>query len=167
MSIKAAFPVKATRSLYQASNFIRCLATHTTQAPKKEGDISSVFISLSRTSTNKLPERFTAIKRQLIASNEDAIRSSWHRLLECLAAENKGVAQRGHSIVPQIDFADLSRPSDEFLAEVRKRGVAVVRGVVPENEARAYKTAIEEYVRANPGTKGSANPLIAVKYTYS
>jgi Protein of unknown function (DUF1479) len=163
MLIKAAFPLTVTKSLCQASNSIRCLATHAAQTSKKEGDISSAFVSLSGTSTNRLPVRFAKIKRQLIAGNEDAIRSSWHRLLEHLANENKKVTQCGHSIIPQIDFADLSRPSDEFLAEVRKRGIAVIRGVVPENEARAYKAEVEEYVRANPGTKGCVNPLIKME----
>jgi hypothetical protein len=30
----------------------------------------------------------------------------------------------------------------------------VIRGVIPEQEARAYKFEIEEYVKKNPQTKG-------------
>jgi hypothetical protein len=41
------------------------------------------------------------------------------------------------------------------MEEIRKRGVVVVKGVVPEVEARAYKGEVEEYVRKNPWTKGT------------
>jgi hypothetical protein len=144
---------KASR-LAMASGSIRSLTTQT-RAPKKEGDISSVFVSLSGIAPTPLPERFTDIKRQLIHGNEDRVLASWQRLLKQLSDENELVAQHGPNIVPQIDFADLSNPSTEFLTQVKKRGVAVVRSVVPEDEARGYKSEVEKYVKANPSTKGT------------
>ncbi|MCJ1475383.1 hypothetical protein MMC13_004045 [Lambiella insularis] len=127
--------------------------TTLTKAPKKEGDISSVFVSLSGASPAQLPDRFAEIKRQLIQGNEDVVCASWQRLLERLAVENESIAQRGPSVIPQIDFAEIAEPSGDFLEEIKKRGVAVVRGVVPEGEARGYKAEIEEYVKINPWTK--------------
>ena len=124
------------------------------RAPKKEGDISSVFVSLSGAAPTPLADRFAAIKRQLITGHEDAIRASWQRLLERLIVENAEIAQQGPGIIPQIDFSNLSNPSQDFLQAVKKRGVAVVRGVVPESEARGYKTLVDEYIKTNPGTKG-------------
>ena len=121
---------------------------------KKEGDISSVFVSLSGGQAEALPDSYTQIKRQLIAGHEDEVAASWRKLLPKLAAENEIVAKLGPDVVPQIKFRDLANPSDRFISEVKKRGVAVVRGVVPRDEARAYKNEVEDYVQANPWTKG-------------
>jgi len=65
------------------------------------------------------------------------------------------VKQKGPAIIPSIQFQDLQNPSKEFIADIKKRGVAVIRGVVPENEARAHKNEVEEYVKLNPWTKGT------------
>lgn len=124
------------------------------QATRKEGDISSVFVSLSGVTPEPLPQPFADIKRQLIKGNEDTITASWKRLLTQLSSEISIVKQNGPSIIPSISFRDLSNPSSDFLKEVRNRGVAVIRSVVPEAEARSYKTEVEEYVKANPSTKG-------------
>ncbi|MCJ1394932.1 hypothetical protein MMC18_007813 [Xylographa bjoerkii] len=128
--------------------------TTRSKAPKKEGDISSVFVSLSGAAPTQLPDRFADIKQQLISGHEDAVRASWQRLLERLVIENAEIAQKGPAVVPQIDFSNLDNPSQEFLREVKKRGVAVVRSVVPQSEARGYKAEVEKYIKANPWTKG-------------
>lgn len=71
-------------------------------------------------------------------------------LLKRLAIENEIVTQKGPNVVPQISFKDIGKPSTDFLNDVKKRGVAVVTGVVPVDEARGYKGEVEEYVKANP-----------------
>lgn len=56
-------------------------------------------------------------------------------------------------MIPEIQFSDLNRPTEEFVREHRKRGVAIIRGVVDESTALGYKSQIREYIRANPQTK--------------
>jgi hypothetical protein len=46
---------------------------------KKEGDISSVFVSLSGAAPTPLAGRFADIKRQLIRSSEDSLLASWKK----------------------------------------------------------------------------------------
>ena len=146
-------------SIFQiGANPTRHLATHT--KVKEEGDISSVFVSLSGASPPALPERFTDIKRRLVQGKEAQVSASWKRLLKQLSIENKLVAEKGPAVVPQIDFDDLSTPSADTINQIRKRGVAVVRGVIPGEEARGYKEEVEEYVRANPWTKGIVPALV-------
>ena len=128
--------------------------TNTAQQPRKEGDISSVFVSLSGVKQEALPERFTDQKRRLIAGREKEVKESWDRLLQNLRDEVRTIGQLGSNVVPSIDFKDIKNAPKTFQQELRKRGVAVVRGVVPEDEARSYKESIEDYVRANPHTKG-------------
>ena len=121
---------------------------------KKEGDISSVFSSLSGGEARPLDERFASLKRELIVGREDEVLASWRRLLERLKRENEIIAKMGSSIIPQIDFRDLSSRPRDFEDEVKSRGVAVIKGVIPRDEAREYKNEVEEYVKNNPGTKG-------------
>ncbi|KAI0020058.1 hypothetical protein F4780DRAFT_386456 [Xylariomycetidae sp. FL0641] len=126
----------------------------TTQEPisREEGDISSVFRSLSGGGDETLPQRFADVKREL-ARDKPALHASWNRLLKRLRGEVAEIKSKGSDIIPQIQYADISRPTPEFSQALRKHGVAVVRQVVPEDEARAYKSEVEAYVRANPSTK--------------
>jgi Protein of unknown function (DUF1479) len=149
----------ATSCLSKIPNLVRQLGTHV-HATRKEGDISSVFVSLSGVTPEPLPRRFADIKRQLIQGNEVAVTTSWKRLLEKLAVANETVKLRGSDIIPQIQFKELQNPSREFIAEIKNRGVAVIRGVVPEHEARGYKNEVEEYVKLNPSTKGTLPSIL-------
>ncbi|CZR41623.1 uncharacterized protein FPRO_11212 [Fusarium proliferatum ET1] len=128
----------------------RCM---TSLASKKEGDISDAFTSMSGVKREPLPDRYRQLKLKLLQGREDKIVQSWNKLLRELKRENEIVAKEGPGVVPQIEFKDLERSSDALREEVKKRGVVVVRGVVPEGEARAYKAEVEEYVARNPSTR--------------
>ncbi|KAK2037970.1 DUF1479-domain-containing protein [Colletotrichum somersetense] len=121
--------------------------------PKKEGDISSVFVSLSGAERAPLPDRFRALKRDLVAGREVAVARSWGRLLRALREENEVVRVAGPAVIPSVEFRDLDAGVARLRDEIRKRGALVVRGVVDEAEARAYKDEIEAYVRRNPSTR--------------
>lgn len=124
------------------------------QQPKREGDISDSFASLSGKEASSLPDRFRDLKLSLVAGHEDRVISSWKRLLKALKAENAIIAAKGSSIIPEVQYSNLDSDLAQVKDEIRKRGAAVVRGVIPEAEARAYKEEIEEYVRKNPQTRG-------------
>ncbi|CCT71697.1 related to DUF1479 domain protein [Fusarium fujikuroi IMI 58289] len=128
----------------------RCM---TSLASKKEGDISDAFTSMSGVKREPLADRYRQLKLTLLQGREDKIVQSWNKLLRELRRENEIVAKKGPGVVPQIEFKDLERSSDALREEVKKRGVVVVRGVVPEGEARAYKAEVEEYVARNPSTR--------------
>lgn len=153
-SIVRAQPSRIAASLSQR----RAAATQHTSS-KVEGDISSVFRSLSGSDVDeKLPQRFAAVK-QALATDKSVLHSSWKRLLTRLRDETETIKSEGPACIPQIDFADIDKPPAEFSKALRKRGVAVIRQVVPEKEARGYKEEIERYVAANPSTKGMYETL--------
>lgn len=124
--------------------------------PKEEGDISSVFVSLSGAKPTPLPERFADIKRNLIRGHEEAVQASFTRLIEQLAIENRKVAELGPKIIPSVTFKDVIEKtvSEEQLKDMRDKGALVIRGVVDETTARGYKQEVEDYVKLNPSTKG-------------
>jgi hypothetical protein len=127
----------------------------TAVASKKEGDISSVFASLSGNAPAPLPPRFANVKQKLIQGREEAITASWKRLLKALEREVRKIEELGSSIIPSIQYDELHDKFPEFQTDLKERGAGVIRGVVPQEEARAYKTDLEKYIKANPSTKGN------------
>ncbi|MCJ1410240.1 hypothetical protein MMC19_004325 [Ptychographa xylographoides] len=123
-------------------------------AAKKEGDISSVFVSLSGGAAVPLPSRFANLKRQLVPANADSLRQSWEKLLQVLQEETQVIAEAGSALIPEIEFSNIDSPSLAFTQAHRRRGVAIVRGVVSEKQAMSWKTVLQDYIRRNPQTKG-------------
>ncbi|PHH62811.1 hypothetical protein CDD81_6703 [Ophiocordyceps australis] len=136
-----------------AHPFCRAASTATTASPKKQGNISDSFWSFSGSERPSLPDRFRQLKLDLIQGYEEDLVESWATLLQRLNKENAEVAEKECNVIPQIEFQHLGRDCQELKSEILKRGVVLVRGVIPEPEARAYKEQIEEYIRQNPHTK--------------
>jgi hypothetical protein len=152
----------------------RTLATAATvtkprdRGPRKEGDISSVFASLSGGEAIPLPSRFAEIKQHLIAPNPTALSSSFTRLLSTLRSEIEQISTTGSSIIPSIEFSEINNHSriKPFANSLEKRGVAIIRGVVDQDVALGWKEEIKAYIRANPQTKAfpKYNPAVYELY---
>lgn len=130
------------------------LRTATTQAQKRAGDISDAFASLSGQEFKPLTPEYADLKGRLVRGHEREVRESWDRLLRDLREEIPLIAELGSKAIPEIDFRDVDSAPESFSKDFRKRGVAVVRGVVPEEEALQWKADLREYIRQNPQTKG-------------
>lgn len=122
--------------------------------PKREGDISDAFASLSGLQDQTLPDEFRLLKLRLAQGHEAALQASWRRLLAALRHENDVVARAGSAVIPEVRFAHLAADLAAAAPEIRKRGAVVVRGVLPADEARAYRFALDDYLALNPHTRG-------------
>lgn len=138
----------------------------TAPAEKREGDISDAFASLSGKQFTPLDPRFGEVKQKLVAGNEEALHASWNRLLKSLREEIPLIREQKSSIIPEIDFQDIDAASPEFRSEHKKRGVAVIRNVLPEQAALDLKRELREYIAANPDTKAfpPENPQVYELY---
>ncbi|KAF2713626.1 DUF1479-domain-containing protein [Pleomassaria siparia CBS 279.74] len=136
------------------------------QKQKRAGDISDAFVSLSGQTFAPLGPEYADLKARLIRRHEGKVRSSWERLLKELREEIPLVIQLGSKAIPEIDFSDIDNAPDKFNSELRSRGVAVVRRVVPEQEALQWKEQLREYIRLNPQTKAfpPENPQVFELY---
>lgn len=138
------------------------------RGPRKEGDISSVFASLGGGEATPLPDRFADIKTNIIRGREPAIQASWSRLLKALRSEIDHISSVGPDIIPSIEFSEISNQSrvQPFTAALKKRGAAVIRGVVEPEVALGWKEDIRSYIRANPSTKAfpADNPAVYELY---
>jgi hypothetical protein len=121
---------------------------------KPEGDISSVFASLSGDDMNKpLEPRFAQLKKQIIRGHEQQVKDSWLRLLHALKRETSIIRSSGGTVIPQVNFNDIENLSSDLRNEIQTRGVMVVRGVLPESYALKLKTDVQIYIKQNPHTK--------------
>lgn len=121
---------------------------------KPEGDISSVFASLSGVSADQpLEPRFAQLKAQIIHGHEDKLLDSWHRLLDALKRQTATVRANADSVIPRVHFDQIHRLSRDQIDRIRNSGVMVVQGVLSEKEALKLKSDVQEYIRKNPQTK--------------
>ncbi|EJU05413.1 DUF1479-domain-containing protein [Dacryopinax primogenitus] len=122
---------------------------------KPEGDISSVFASLSDR-VQELPQRFATLKEQILGANAQQrgkLEASWQRLVTSLETELNEIVRRGSEVIPVLDFSDISSASDSTREEIRKRGACVIKNVVPKEQALEWKDRLRSYIKANPSTK--------------
>ncbi|KAK0731420.1 hypothetical protein B0H67DRAFT_639819 [Lasiosphaeris hirsuta] len=105
-----------------------------------------------------LSQRFAALKESIVSGRGDSLVWSWHQLLGTLWEEVDLVASLGSRIVPTIDFADIGKPeyAQGFQEELRARGVAVIRNVVPRDTALDWEDETRVYLDQNPNTKTPA-----------
>ena len=160
-SFRGRVPSAPTRLLHATPP--QRLAAPATHEAKAAGNISSVFPSLSGKESPPLAPRFADLKRHLIQGHEEQVQESWHRLLADLRQETGVIRDAGSSIIPEISFSDVKYDNipkmTEFRDKLRKRGVAIVRGVVSEQEALGWKELIKRYIQLNPSVTGKESPL--------
>ncbi|KZT69680.1 DUF1479-domain-containing protein [Daedalea quercina L-15889] len=135
----------------------------TPRRPKKEGNITNVFGALEGDPV-ALPERFAALKRQL-CTDPGLMEARWRSILSELEKEVGVIAQNGNAVVPQVSYSDIVNGlSEEQVQDIKKRGVVIVRGGVPREEALGWKQSILDYVAANGGRVKGAPPDRIVFY---
>jgi hypothetical protein len=121
---------------------------------KREANIGDTFASLAGKEDVPLPDRFRQLKLSLTAGKEAEIIASWRRLLRALKADNDITAAQGTNLIPVVQYDRLEEDLRRLKEGIRRCGAAVIRGVIPQDEARAYKDDIENYIRKNPRTRG-------------
>ena len=130
----------------------------TPRKPKQEGDISSVFASLSGEAPTVFPQRFSDLKKEIIGTSsetQDRLVESWKDLLNAVKLGVEEIQQRGTDIIPEVSYEAVKNSKDSsWSAEVKKRGVVVVRDIVPDEEALGWKQQVKDYIKANPQVKG-------------
>lgn len=98
-----------------------------------------------------LPTRFANIKRRLIQGREAAIEASWKRLLAALKAEIEHIQKHGTDLIPTIHFSDIENPAKvaPFERDLKRYGVALVRGVVSQTQTETWISQTREYITRN------------------
>ncbi|WVW84370.1 hypothetical protein I302_106404 [Kwoniella bestiolae CBS 10118] len=119
---------------------------------KREGNISHAFTSFSGKKSNPLPDRYRILKQNLTKGREEAIQKSWDDLIEHLKERTDEVASKREKIIPVIRFSDIANGTvpESVIADVRRTGVAVVRGVMDRSKTEKLLADCREYLEGNP-----------------
>lgn len=126
-----------------------------TAKQEKKGDLSSVFVHLGA-SHPKLEPRFVDLKKSIAPKDATVLENAYSRLLDQLAKETEEIKRLGPACIPQIDFADIQKNNGRIpenrIAEVKKRGVVVIRGLISPEEAAAYKEQLYRCIERHRDT---------------
>lgn len=129
--------------------------------PKAEGSIASVFATLSGgTLEDALPDRFAQLKQSLITSPSHAehLQHTWRSVLSSLAEKVAETERLGGKCIPEVSFPSerkgdvggLEEWTDaSTVQEIRERGVAVIKNVIPEQQVLQWKEDVRAYAKEN------------------
>ncbi|HVO04637.1 MAG TPA: DUF1479 domain-containing protein, partial [Candidatus Cybelea sp.] len=117
---------------------------------------------------DRIGEHIKALKRELRAKLPD-LKKIVAEVEEDLEREVAVIAEAkaaGRSVVPVIAYQDIvdGNVSDATKAELRRRGVAVVRGVYPRAQAEAWNAELGEYLTKNRYTERRPAPKVKDEY---
>ncbi|KAJ6596049.1 DUF1479-domain-containing protein [Mycena sp. CBHHK59/15] len=100
-----------------------------------------------------LPLRFVEIKRNIAASNpnfQEHTTQAWNEVLVELDKVTRNIIKDGSD----VSFADLANLTETQIDDIKRKGTVVIKDVVDDAEARAWKTSLEEFIEANPHADG-------------
>lgn len=116
---------------------------------KPKGDISSVFSHLGGKETILDPS-LLQLKKELAPKDPSVLTDAYKRLMESFAKESVEIKEKGSAVIPTVSFAEIEANNGAFpphtIEQIRHRGCIVIRNVVSEEEARGYKSQIQEYI---------------------
>lgn len=154
-SVASRFPSDVNCRLTALCKYVaRTVMMHVQSSAKPEGDISSVFASLSGDQANQpLEPRSAQLKARITEGYESQVTDSWYRLLDALKRENTIIRSSDNAVIPSVELHQMRNLSSSAINAIRTRGVMIVRGVLSEDYALKFKLDAEEYIRRNPHTK--------------
>ncbi|GJE99090.1 DUF1479 domain-containing protein [Phanerochaete sordida] len=149
-----------------ALELARTRNTSTSAVPNKnsEGTIEEIFSSFHE--SPPFPDRFAHLKQELWT---EGLVESWREVLKALEDATANVIARGSQSVPEVSYASLkSGLSASEVEAVKSAGCTIVRGAVPEAEARDWDRLTREYIAANKSNiRGSPADSIVFYELYS
>ncbi|OWT37385.1 hypothetical protein C362_04398 [Cryptococcus neoformans Bt1] len=124
---------------------------------REEGNISSVFASLSGETEKPFPPRFAELKRTIIGdeANQTRLIAGWKSLTGRLAEIAKEIEEKQQDIIPQTTYNEfINSQSDELNARIKNCGAVIIRQVVDQQTALKWLEDVKAYVAKNPSVKG-------------
>lgn len=124
---------------------------------REEGNISSVFASLSGETEKPFPPRFAELKRTIIGdeANQTRLLAGWKSLTARLAEIAKEIEEKQQDIIPQTTYNEfINSQSDELNARIKNCGAVIIRQVVDQQTALKWLEDVKAYVAKNPSVKG-------------
>ncbi|KAH9925701.1 hypothetical protein B0H21DRAFT_141575 [Amylocystis lapponica] len=133
------------------------------EGERQEGTIMSVFGTFSGEQA-PLPPRFSDLKKQICTDSKRMV-ETWHELLRELEPAVEEVVEKGADLIPRVPYSDIVRGlTEEQVRDVKKRGLLIIQGGVPEQEALSWKQSIKDYIALNRGQVKGGPPENIIFY---
>ncbi|KAK0453297.1 hypothetical protein EV421DRAFT_664875 [Armillaria borealis] len=85
---------------------------------------------------------------------EERVTQAWADILVELKKVTQKISAGGSEFIPQIQFSELqSLPADK-IAEIRRKGCLVIKDVVDDEQAIAWKKSLQDFISTNPDVDG-------------
>ncbi|KAK7037759.1 hypothetical protein VNI00_010720 [Paramarasmius palmivorus] len=98
-------------------------------------------------------EHLLKIKKEIANSFPDfeaRASKAWKEIIVELAEAAKTISAAGPNYIPQVNFSDLSSLPASRVEEIKRKGSVVIRDVVDDAQAAAWKRELDEFVKKNP-----------------
>ncbi|KAG7439596.1 DUF1479-domain-containing protein [Guyanagaster necrorhizus] len=86
---------------------------------------------------------------------EERVTQAWADILDELKTATQKISAGGPEFIPQVQFSELdSLPADK-IDEIRRKSCLVIKDIVDDAQAIAWKKSLEDFITANPDADGS------------
>ncbi|KAJ9142974.1 DUF1479-domain-containing protein [Pleurostoma richardsiae] len=107
------------------------------------------------------------LKRKIIDQyGEETLRSSWLQVCSKLEMVTAEVAKEGTNAIPVLSFSEMEGLTEVRKMEIASRGCCVVRGVIPETEARQWFDELKIFITDNEGSHSTEADTSEEPLTY-
>ncbi|KXN84869.1 hypothetical protein AN958_11999 [Leucoagaricus sp. SymC.cos] len=102
---------------------------------------------------NPFPLRFLELKRQIASEHPDfeaRATQAWKEIVEELVVFSNMIEKEGTNYIPQANYADLEKLNAQEVDAIKQRGCVVIKDIVDDAKAIAWRESLREFVRVNP-----------------
>lgn len=98
----------------------------------------------------ELERYYLDLKRTIVAQyGEEVLELAWVQVYMNLESVTKEIMSKGTDIIPNLTFDEITTLNDAQRQEILSKGCCVVRGVIPESEARLWFSQLEGFIMDN------------------
>ncbi|KAF9532701.1 DUF1479-domain-containing protein [Crepidotus variabilis] len=105
----------------------------------------------------QLGPKFAELKATIASSYpnfEANVTNAWAEILAESDKTTKTIKEQGTEYVPQVSFTDLPNLSEDEIEKIRRRGTVVIKDVVDDKQAAAWKDELKQFIQTNPSVQG-------------
>ncbi|KAK0472078.1 DUF1479-domain-containing protein [Armillaria novae-zelandiae] len=106
------------------------------------------------------PADLLKLKEDIAASYPDFeanVTKAWKEIIAELDVVTETISKQGADYLPQLHFADIPNLTEAHKAEIRNKGCVIIRNVIDDQQAIAWRHNLQDFVAANPDVEGLPN----------
>ncbi|KAK0467990.1 uncharacterized protein EV420DRAFT_1616734 [Desarmillaria tabescens] len=97
------------------------------------------------------------IKEEIASSYpnfEERVTQAWADILVELKKATQKISAGGSEFIPQVQFFELQGLPADKIADIRRKGCLVIKDIVDDVQAIAWRESLEDFISTNPNADG-------------